>query len=303
MSDLAMRFSTTMLTFSAPFRTGFDIRPETSSLESLSSKVLFEPEALEPQLRLELAAGADILVTPTLDMTPACLAHQRIEDAIEDVAQSAFDVLKLVTPQHVVVEIGPCGLPLDPTSTISREQTTQQYRSAIKACVPYVYDAIFLNGMRSYADMQCALQAARELSPLPIIASISLDEQGNFDNMPWHEARLCMHDADVWGFETGASITQICSLASATTSKFDRPLLVQLRASLLSEDEQRRLFLGERIEGKYFATPDMMADAIEPLQAAGVQFVRASGAATPAYTAALAALSAHRPVIKLKEVK
>lgn len=68
-----------------------------------------------------------------------------------------------------------------------------------------------------------------------------------------------------------------------------KPILVQASVHQATAAEKRRASLGAPIPENPYALPDFMADAAVALRAAGAQFLRACGEATPAYTGALAA--------------
>ena len=115
MPDIAMRFDLDILVVSAPLdealkRQGADLARDRNYM------ALFEPEGLFEALRLEKNAGAQCLVIPTADITPARLAQNRMRDSIDDIAHAACSLVAELHPQHVLAEIAPCGLPLDASS-------------------------------------------------------------------------------------------------------------------------------------------------------------------------------------------
>ena len=125
MPDIALRFHKDMLTISAPLdaalaRQGVDVDRDMEYL------VLVEPETIQDILRLESTAGAQCLTTPTEGITRARLAHHSLEDRAEELAQNALDMVRELAPQHILVEIGPCRLPLDPSSKSSLNEHRDQ---------------------------------------------------------------------------------------------------------------------------------------------------------------------------------
>lgn len=95
---------------------------------------LVEPETMRDALRLESMAGAQCLVAET-DICEARLAHKRMEDRARELAQAAISHARANAPQHVLCEVGPCGLPLDATSAMSMKQCAAQYEGAARALV------------------------------------------------------------------------------------------------------------------------------------------------------------------------
>ena len=105
----------------------------------------------------------------------------------QEIALRALEGAWACKPQHLICEIGSCGLPLDPSNEGSRAQTEQQYENAVQALNDAsaeldlgMYDAILLNGLRSVADAECAINAVRRKTDRPVFASVDLDEDGLF---------------------------------------------------------------------------------------------------------------------------
>ena len=68
--------------------------------------------------------GRQCLVTNTADITPARLAHLSMEARAREFAVASLDIAQALSPQHVLVEMGPCGLPLDAASKASLNEAT-----------------------------------------------------------------------------------------------------------------------------------------------------------------------------------
>ena len=133
MPDIDLRFHRDMLVLSAPVaavlqRQGFDIDRD------LEYATLVEPEAVREALRLNKVAGAQCLVTSTAGITAARLAHHGLEERAQEVVKAGLDIACQLKPQHVLVEVGPCGLPLDPSSKASLNENRSQYADAARAC-------------------------------------------------------------------------------------------------------------------------------------------------------------------------
>ena len=341
MADIEMRFNRDMLVLSAPVdtllaRQGIDAARDRQYLN------LMEPDAIHDALKLEVMAGAQCLVTTTEDITRARLAHLNMDGDSAKLAKAALSIAASLRPQHVLVEIGPCGLPLDGSSKASLNENRGQYADAARAFADCEFDAFFLNGFTSIADLKCALMGVAQVSEAPVFASVTLGAQapravnaaaqkapqvsdedalravensyplsaGGFalaDDVPtpplpaahrtaldpaqWPDALDAMVDlgAAVVGFETAAPISQAVEFAQTAVERTQKPVLAQLCAQLpeaAGAPARKGLTPLEDID-EY--TPDTMELAAVKLYAAGVQFLRASGAATPAFTGALAA--------------
>ena len=282
MADIELRFHHDMLVLSAPLdaalaRQGVDVARDRQYLN------LMEPDVVRDALRMELVAGAQCLVTPTEDVTRARLAHVNMDADAARLARAALDIAAELKPQHVLAEIGPCGLPLDPSSQASLNENRGQYADAARAFGEGAFDALFLNGFTNIVDLKCALMGVAQVSGKPVFASATPNEKAS-----WPELVETMADlgASVVGIETAEPVDRALAYIEEAKRLADLPILVQLRVTQPSAAAAKGLVPLQDIE-EY--TPDTLDRAAVKLFGAGAQFLRATGAATSACTAALAA--------------
>ena len=286
MPDIALRFDKDMLVVSAPVsaalaRQGVDVDRD------LELMTVLEPDSIQEAMRLESMAGAQCLVTSTAGITPARMAQVGMEDCAYDVARASLEVLRPLKPQHILVEIGPCGLPLDASSKASLNENRDQYARAARLFEGEQFDAFFLNGFTTASDLLCALMGVRQVSDMPAFASVDVLADGTLASGRGTLEEACAimgeYGASVAGFSTACGIEDACALAKRAEAACDLPILVQLA---VVEHKPKQ---GGPTDANPYYCPDVVVDAAVRLRASGVQFLRATGAATPAYTGALAA--------------
>lgn len=286
MADIQMRFGKDMLVLSTGFarafeQQGFDIETEEAYVD------LCEPELVEQAYQLEKMIDTPILCTPTECITNARLAHERFEGRGPELAQTAWDLVDAVTPQHALALIGPTGLPLDESSAASLKASRKQYQDAVVELIRYPFDALYFCGFSNGYDAQCALIAARAVYDGPIFLSFELTDKGELPSgshaLADAVALVDEYGADVIGVVSGARPEQLEASIETLRNATAKPLLVELVVRKLIERA-----LNPDKDNPYYS-PDTMVDAALKLHAAGVQFVRASGMASPAYTGALVA--------------
>lgn len=286
MPDLALRFHKDVLVLSTSVASALS-RLGVDAARDAELTLLLEPETIEEICKLEIMAGAQCLVAPTWALTPARLAHAGMEARAVDLARQALACVRSLNPQHVLVEVGPCGLPLDPSSKGSLNENLNQYARAARLFEAEEFDAYFLNGFASCDDLKCALMGVRKVSDAPIVASVRVEADGHLacGRGTWREAVEVMgeYGASVVGFETGLSQEEACGLALQAVEACNLPILAQLRVAQRQPRQQ-----GATADNPYYCADTMMA-AADALRRAGVQFLRAVGDATPAYTGALVA--------------
>ena len=331
MADIELRFDKDMLVLSAPIdavlaRQGIDAAHDRQYLN------LMEPDIVHDALNLEVMAGAQCIVTTTEDITRARLAHVRMDGDADRLALDALAIAQSLSPQHVLIEIGPCGLPLDQFSKASLNESRAQYADAARAFGNEGFDAFLLSGFTKIADMKCALMGVAQVSDKPVFASMAIGEaplepvtlpdataEGTAASVgishafelheavevptfagvrsvrtplpleKWPEAVEAMEDlgADVIGFETADPIPRAVEYAKQTAHLTGLPLLAQLYVDPTTQGKAKSTLVPLEDIEEY--TPDTMASVSIKLYGAGVQFLRATGAATPAFTGALAA--------------
>ncbi len=285
MPDIALRFNKDMLVLSAPLHA--QLERQGIDVDDTEFVTFFESDAVHDALRLELLAGASCLVTNTADATPARLAHFSLEGRAPEFVAAALEAVQGLAPQHVLGEIGPCGLPLDAASKASLNENRSQYARAVRSFADEELDAFFLNGFKTCDDLKCALMGVRQATDLPLFASADVGADGLLagGRGSLEEAMGIMEEygASVAGIATGADVDEAEDLARRMAQATCLPLLVQLKV------ERRDPKQGRPTKENPYYCPDVMAQAAVRLRAAGVQFLRACGQATPAYTGALAA--------------
>lgn len=291
MADLALRFGKDMLVVSSPAEEALR-RAGIESVRDQALALLVEPETIEEVYRMEAVAGPQCVVTPVAALTPARLVAIGAEGKGEALAEAALAVMAEFKPQHVLVEIGPCGLPLDPESKASLVENRDQYARAAKLFEGRTFDAFFLNGFTTAADLKCALMGLRKVSDAPLVASVEVRADGMLaDGVgTWREAVEVMaeYGAAVAGFSTLAAPGSARVLAEQARDALafqGADLCLMATLQVFERDAKQQ---GPTEENPYYSPDTMMAAALE-LRAAGVQFLRAAGQATPAYTGVLAA--------------
>lgn len=267
--------------------TGSVAIPTSDTTFDTELALILEPEVFEDAYALEKAAGAQCLVAPTASLTPARLAHTGMQDAAEALARTALAIASAPTPEHVLIELGPCGLPLDAASKASLLENRAQYERAARLFDGLTFDAFFLNSFTSVSDLKCALMGIRKVSDAPVLASVDVNADGmlcpleplaNTPHLP--PVRESLEEAVAVMAEFGANAAGFCTaagpdVAAALATRVAQTVFLPLIAQLFVKKDA--------------AQPDDAFDAALKLANAGMQFVRAAGSATPAYTGAMAA--------------
>ncbi len=290
MPDIQMRFHHDMLVLSAPVSAAL-ARQGMEDESDRALACLLEPETVQGALRLESSAGAACLVTPTDGITDARLSHARMEGRGGELARAAQAIVREFKPQHTLAQIGPTMLPIDASSKTSLMANRDQYARAVAGFEAAELDAFFFNGMQSVADVKCACMGTRRECATPLFVSVDVDVEGCIVNRQETavEAAQAAQDleADVFGVRVDCELDSAAAIVQRLAAAVEIPLLVQFAVPESPADvvAAKRF---DRVRLPYSSPDDMMA-AAAAMRAAGAQFLRADGSATPAFTGALAA--------------
>lgn len=275
-----------MLVLSTPLESALE-RDQVNTGLDIEMALLVEEDTLADLMRVETAAMAQCVVAPTATLLPACLLHRNMEQRLQELAEVALDLAVNTRPQHVLVELGPTGLPLDPASKASLMENRDQYVRAARVFESLgQFDGYFLNGFEDVDQLRCALMGLRKVSDRPVLVSVNVGEEGLLPSGALLEDALAVaaeFGASAAGFQTSCGTAPACALARRAAAACALPLLVQLRVTKRNPRQ-----FDATPENPYYR-PDTMVDAALALRAAGAQLLRATGNATPAYTGALAA--------------
>lgn len=285
MPDIQLRFNKDMLVLSTSYdyllaRQGFDVRADRAYVE------LCEPELYEEALRLEDMMGTPCVVAPSDDITRARLAHANFADEAPQIARNAFEAVQRFKPEHMLAAIGPCGLPLDSSSAPSLKQSREQYQRAVCELARYPFDALYFVGFSHHYDLLCALMGARAVYDGVLFTSFKVDASGvlpDGSDVEHTAAMASEYGADVVGVVFDGPLDALSVLIGRLKTATSAPLLVELNVRAVDSKQLHPT------DANPYPQPESVIDAALALHDQGVQFVRAAGAATPAYTAALLA--------------
>lgn len=299
MTDISLRFFKDMLVLSSPVQAALRRQGIEGAREQMLA-LLLEPETIEEAYRLEAVAGPQCFVTLTADLTPARLATLAMDGRGQKLADEALAAVEAFSPQHVLVELGPCGLPLDPSSKGSLVENRDQYARAAQLFEGHSFDAFFLNGFTICDDLKCALMGVRKVSDAPIFASVDIQEDGALASGRGTLAEAVQVMAEFGAAVAGFATTARPAVAAERAVEAREALAAQgadlcLMGSVVVKERDPRQ-QAPTDDNPYYCADTMMGVATV-LRGAGVQFLRAAGDATPAYTGVLAAAVAGQDVV------
>jgi len=128
-----------------------------------------------------LWAGAEILETNTFGANRIKLEPHGLADRVRDINISGVQIAQEVAQGSAYVggSIGPLGIRLEPYGKLGVEEARRIFAEQIAALVEGGVDLLCLETFTDLREIEAAILAAKELCDLPVMAQLTLEEDGN----------------------------------------------------------------------------------------------------------------------------
>lgn len=139
-------------------------KPELVNIEN--------PKIVQGIHRDYIEAGADVVYTNTFGLN----VFNFDEKELESIVKAAIANAKAAKPKFVALDIGPTGKVIG-QGGITFEEAVDAFKTVIKIAADST-DLIVIETMTSLSELRAAVIAAKEISQLPVFASMSFSENG-----------------------------------------------------------------------------------------------------------------------------
>lgn len=145
------------------------------------------PDIVERIHREYVEAGAEIIETNTFGANKYRLAGFYLHDKVREINLKGVEIARNVARYYekhgnrtvyVAGAVGPTGKLLEPIGKVTSEQMLDAYKEQIDALVEGGVDLIMLETFVSLNELDIAINAAKEITDLPIIAQKAFSEDG-----------------------------------------------------------------------------------------------------------------------------
>lgn len=261
------------------------------------------PELVREVHEAYVRAGAEIIETNTFGANPVKLSSYRLAERTEDLNRKAAQLARAVAGERaaVVGAIGPLGIRIEPFGPTSREEAEALFAEQVRGLAAGGVDGFLLETFADLDEVACAYRAVRTVSDLPIIAQMTVGEDGKTaygTDVEKIGAALSELGTDVLGLNCSVGPAAMLESIERLAAVTDRPLVAQPNAGLPRLVGDRKIYL---------TSPDYMATYAQRLITAGAVFVGGCCGTTPDHIRRIRDLVAtlephHTTVVKRHEV-
>jgi homocysteine S-methyltransferase len=238
---------------------------------------LRSPEIVLEVHKQYVRAGAEVLETNTYGANRVKLRTFGIEDDLRDINLRAVELARKAAGDSVYVAgaIGPLGIRIEPYGPTALEEAREFFREQATALRDGGVDLFILETMSNIAEIEQGLLAIREVCTLPVIAQMTIGNDGLtiYGDTPRTIAeRLDRAGADVIGLNCSVGPDVMLDAVEVISSVTAKKISCQPNAGLPREVGGRQM---------YMASPDYMAKYAKRLIHKGVKFLGGCCGTTP----------------------
>src|SRR6266705_5123914 len=240
---------------------------------------LSQPDLIREIHHDYLQAGAEVVETNTFGANTFRLARHGCADKLRDINLAGVRLAREAAKSfdgYVAGSVGPLGIRIEPLGKTSLEEARAAFVEQISPLVEAGVDLLILETFGYLEEIHQAILAAREVNDkIPVIAQVTIDEDGNCLDGASAEtfaARLTEWGADVVG----------CNCSVGPVAMLDAVERVR-RATTLPISAQPNAGMPRSVEGRniYLCSPEYMASYARKFVAAGVRLVGGCCGTTP----------------------
>ncbi|HEY7912985.1 MAG TPA: bifunctional homocysteine S-methyltransferase/methylenetetrahydrofolate reductase [Blastocatellia bacterium] len=250
-------------------------------------------------LRDYVKAGADIVETNTYGASRPKLSGYGLEDKIYEINYAGARLAREAAADRAFVAgaLGPLGIRIEPYGPTSVDEAEAYFREQAEGLLEGGVDLFVLETFSDIAEMHQAIRAVRSICDLPLVAQMTIQNDGNttYGTSP----EIFTKRLDEWGADV---IGLNCSIG---------PHIMLEAIERMQQVTKRKLSaqpnggLPRQVDGRmfYMASPEYMAKYAKRLIQAGAKFVGGCCGTTPEHIKqianAVAAVSPGRSSVRV----
>lgn len=251
-------------------------------------------EIIEEIHREYLEAGADVISTNTFGANrfKAAKAERPLSELVIPAVRATKKAMAAYSDKYAALDIGPCGRVLRPTGDLSFAEAVEVFAEIVRYGRDAGADLILLETFTDLYELKAAVLAAKENSDLPVLASMSFEENGySFFGASVESMILTLEGlgVDALGVNCSLGPKQLAPIVEKFIELASIPIIVQPNAGLPVMKNGR---------SRYDITPAEFAEYAQRFARCGVRILGGCCGTSPEYIAAVKAMTARvAPVV------
>jgi methionine synthase I (cobalamin-dependent)/5,10-methylenetetrahydrofolate reductase len=221
-------------------------------------------------------AGAEVIETNTFGANAVRLGQHNLADQMAAINRAGVELARAAAPEAFIAgAIGPLGARIEPLGKISFAEARGYFRAQAEALAAAGADLILLETFGDGAEIREAILGAREACALPIVAHMTIDDDGRaLDGSEPADCAIRMEaaGADVIGLNCSVGPVNMLEALEAMSRATTLPLAAQPNAGKPRTIDGRALYL---------VSPEYMADYARQYIQAGAKLVGGCCGTTP----------------------
>src|SRR2546430_4001333 len=261
-----------------------------------------QPKLVQEVHEAYVRPGAELLETNTFGANPVKLGTFGLADDTEQINRTAAELARKASAGRasVVGAIGPLGVRLESFGALSREEAFAHFQRQVQGLVAGGVDGFILETFSDVDEIHQALRAVRSVSDLPIIAQMTIGDDGltHYGTAPETFAQqLDEWGADVIGVNCSVGPAGVLEAVEKLVKATDRPISGVPNAGLPKDVGDRKIYL---------ASPEYMASYARRMIEAGARIVGGCCGTTPEHIKKIrdyvpSVVPRHQPVVHSRE--
>jgi homocysteine S-methyltransferase len=237
---------------------------------------LAEPSRVAEVHQEYVRAGADVIETNTFGANRVKLRGFGLADRLRDINIEGARLARTASSgqAYVAGAIGPLGIRIEPWGKTGKDEAEAFFREQAEALLAGGVDLFILETFRDLNELHAGIGAIRSICALPIVAQVTIEEDGNtLDGTPPEQFAPALEpDADVVGVN--------CSIGPAPMLETIERMATVTRARLAAQPNAGR---PRDIEGRniYLSSPEYIASYARRFMSQGVRLVGGCCGTTP----------------------